>query len=124
MTADDINLLGKRLFEAIETADIDALRDIYAPDVAIWHNFDQAEQGRDDNLRLLGWLSSHVTELRYTEIRRVVIDDGFVQQHVLRGTAPNGTALEVPAMLRVFCKDGRVTRIEEYLDTAQVAALR
>jgi ketosteroid isomerase-like protein len=47
-----------------------------------------------------------------------------VQQHVLRGTAPDGTPLEVPAMMRVTVADGRITRLEEYLDTAQVAALR
>ena len=54
----------------------------------------------------------------------MILDDGFVQQHVLRGTTDSGAALEVPAMLRVFVADGHVTRIEEYLDTAQVAELR
>ena len=49
--------------------------------------------------------------------------DGFVQQHVLRGVAPNGSKLEVPAMMRVYCREGRISRIEEYLDTGQVKAL-
>ena len=58
----------------------------------------------------------------YDDVRRVILDDGFVQQHVLRGTCAAG-ALEVPAMLRVWVADGRITRLDEYLDTAQVAVL-
>jgi hypothetical protein len=61
--------------------------------------------------------------MRYEEIRREVLPDGFLQQHVLRGTAPDGTALEVPAILRIYCADGIITRVEEYLDTAQTQAL-
>ena len=64
-----------------------------------------------------------MSNLRYEEIRREVLRDGFLQQHVLRGTAPDGSALEVPAILRVYCHDGVITRLEEYLDTAQVKAL-
>jgi ketosteroid isomerase-like protein len=41
---------------------------------------------------------------------------------VLRGTAKNGE-LDLPAALRVYVSDGRITRLEEYLDTAQVAAV-
>ena len=52
-----------------------------------------------------------------------MLPDGFLQQHILRGTAPDGTALEVPAILRIYCTDGTIRRIEEYLDTAQVASL-
>ena len=89
--------------------------------MAVWHNYEPGEQALDANLAVLGWLGRHVTGLRYDEIRRILLDDGFVQQHVLRGTTDWGLAIEVPAMLRVFVADGR---IEEYLDTAQVAELR
>ena len=41
---------------------------------------------------------------------------------MLRGTAKNGE-LDLPAALRVYVSDGRITRLEEYLDTAQVAAV-
>ena len=73
---------------------------------------------------MLAWVSSNVGGLRYEDVRRVPLDDGFVQQHVLRGTAPDGSPLEVPAMLRVFVNGGQIERIDEYLDTAQVVALR
>jgi ketosteroid isomerase-like protein len=121
---DDIDQLASRFFQALERGDVAAVSECYAPDAMIWHNYDQVEQTRDANLRVLRWVVDNVAGLRYEEVRRVVLDDGFVQQHVLRGTAPNGTPLEVPAMMRVMVADGRITRLEEYLDTAQVAALR
>ncbi len=124
MTPAEIDVLADRLFAAIEAGDVDAVRSIYADDVSVWHNFDMVEQTREQNLRTLGWMHAHASGLRYTEVRRLVVDGGFVQQHVLRATAPGGTALAIPAMLRIYCAEGCVTRVEEYLDPAQAAAMR
>jgi len=123
VTSHDTLELADRLFKAIESGDTATVAELYAPDVKVWHNYDQIEQERDANLAVLGWMARKVADVRYEEIRRELLPDGFLQQHILRGTAPDGTALEVPAILRVYCAHGAVTRIEEYLDTAQVAAL-
>jgi len=123
MTPNDTLALADRFFTAIEAGDTATVAEIYAPDVKVWHNYDQVEQERDANLATLGWMAKKVAGVRYTEVRREILPDGFLQQHVLRGTAPDGSALEVPAILRIYCDDGTVTRIEEYLDTAQVSSL-
>jgi len=123
VTSHDTLELADRLFKAIEAGDTATVAELYAPDVKVWHNYDQIEQERDANLAVLGWMARKVAGVRYEEIRREVLADGFLQQHILRGTAPDGTALEVPAILRVYCADGAITRIEEYLDTAQVTSL-
>lgn len=122
MTHDEIDALANRFFTAVEVGDIETITEIYADDVVIWHNYDQIEQGKADNLRTLAFVTRTVAGRSYDEIRRELLDDGFVQQHVLRGTAPGG-ALEVPAMLRVWVANGHITRLDEYLDTAQVAVL-
>jgi ketosteroid isomerase-like protein len=124
MTSPDIESLATAFFEAVEAGDLDKIRTLYAPDVVVWHNFDKREQTLDENLRVLKWMVANVSERRYEDIRRVVLDDGFVQQHVLTGIAPSGIRLDVPAMMRVWVSGGCVTRIDEYLDTAQVSALR
>jgi len=124
MTPAEIDALADRFFAAISAGDVDGVRACYDPSVAIWHNYERDEQGLEANLAILGWLGRHVRDLRYDEVRRIVVDDGFVQQHVLRGTTSWGADVEVPAMLRVFVTDGRIGRIEEYLDTAQTADLR
>ena len=124
MTPAEIDALADRMFAAIEAGDVDTVRSIYADDVTVWHNFDDADQNREQNLRTLGWMHAHVTGLRYTDVRRLVLDHGFVQQHVLKATARNGVEMSIPAMLHIHCAGGRITRVEEYLDPAQAAAMR
>jgi ketosteroid isomerase-like protein len=121
--ADDLEL-AEALMSAIQRGDVEAVRQLYSPDAVIWHNFDGVEQKAEENLVTLQWVTTNIASLRYEEIQRYPIPNGFVETHVLRGTAPNGTELDVPACLIGFCEDGRITRLEEYLDTAQVAALR
>jgi len=59
----------------------------------------------------------------YGDIRRSETADGFVQQHVLRLTRQDGTRVELPGCIIATCADGKITRIDEYLDSAQVARL-
>jgi ketosteroid isomerase-like protein len=116
--------LADKLFTAIAGNDTDALRaEVYAPDVVVWHNNDDHEQRIDENLKVLRWLHRNVAAKRYEEVRRQATPTGFVEQHVLRGTAPNGTELNIFACLVVTVANGRIVRIDEYLDGNAVAAL-
>ena len=115
--------LADQLINAIQRGDVDAVRKVYAPDCIIWHNNDGLEQSVEDNLTVLRWVVRNVRDLRYEEIRRQRTDTGFVQQHVLRGTAPNGQPLNIRACLVCTVRDGRITRLNEYLDTAHLTAL-
>jgi ketosteroid isomerase-like protein len=123
MTTDAHLHLAERLFGAIVAGDVEAVRNLYAPDAVIWHNIDRVEQSAEQNLRVLHWVVQHIGNLRYEDIRRQRTEHGFVQQHVLRGTAPNGLELEVPACIVCTVTDGRIVRLEEYLDSAHLAAL-
>lgn len=108
------------LMDAIERGDIDGVAALYAPDVEVWHNTDGVAQDRDANLRTLGWVVRNLHDRRYEEIRRHRTDAGFVQQHVLRATTASGTQVAVPACLVVTVDGDLITRIDEYLDSAQV----
>jgi ketosteroid isomerase-like protein len=121
MTGDDP--LG-RLIDAIASGDAEAAREIYAPDATIWHNTERREQSVDENVRTLRWVQRNVADLRYTDVRRQRTERGYVQQHVLRGTAPGGEPLEIHACIVVEVEDGRITRLFEYIDSDQITALR
>ena len=123
MSADDSLQLAERLMAAITAGDVEAVRNIYARDAVIWHNNDGLEQSVDDNLHVLRWVVSNIRSLRYEDIRRQRTASGFVQQHVLRGIAPNGRDLDIRACLICTVSNGRITRLEEYLDSAQIAPL-
>lgn len=112
-----------RLIAAIVAGDQDAARAVYAPDARIWHNFDQVEQTVDENLRTLGWLVNRLHDRSYDDVVRHSIEGGVVQQHILRGTTTGGTRVEMPACIVAHVDGDHITRIEEYVDTAQAAAL-
>src|SRR5438552_666098 len=98
-TMSDVMELADRFFAAISAGDAAAVRDMYDPSALVWHNNDGVEQGVEQNLAVLGWCMTNIDGMRYEEVRRHETPTGYVQQHVLRGTAPNGAALEVPACL-------------------------
>ncbi|MGN6515526.1 MAG: nuclear transport factor 2 family protein [Rhizomicrobium sp.] len=123
-TANDTNMLADRFMRAIETGDPDAIRGCYAPDARIWHNFDGLAQTVDDNLKTLKWMDKRLFNRRYEIKSRHGFDGGYVQQHVLHGTLGSGAAFSMPACLVVTVKDGRIARLDEYLDTAHTLALR
>lgn len=112
-----------RLFAAIAAGDVDTVRALYAPNAVIWHNYDMVEQTAEQNLAVLRWVTRNIKGMRYEDSRSFDTGAGFVEQHVLRGTAPDGTPLEVPACVVVTIENGLITRLDEYLDTAQTAAL-
>ena len=111
-----------RLITAIQAADTEGVRAIYAPDARIWHNFDEREQTVDENLATLLDLHRRATGLAYTDIQRYSAPGGCIEQHVLVGQAKGGP-LRIPAMIRFWIADGRITRLEEYLDTRQAMVL-
>jgi ketosteroid isomerase-like protein len=117
--------IADRLFKAIERGDVGAIGELYAPQTKIWHNFDGVEQSVDENLAVLKWVIANIAEIAYTEIKRQPTPTGFVQQHVLRGRMKSsGKEVAIPACIVCIVEGGRITRLDEYLDSAQTAVLR
>jgi ketosteroid isomerase-like protein len=116
-----IDAVATALFAAIEAGDLDAVRRLYAPDVAVWHNVTGRTQSREENLALLRSFTGRVQGLRYEVLGRDLFPGGFVQRHVLHARLPDGTQLAFPVCLVVYVADGRIERLFEYLDAAAVA---
>ncbi len=115
------DLLASKFFAAIERADIDALEELYSPEVGVWINATGRTQGRSASLRLLRVFTARVKELRYDIESREFFPGGFVQRHVLTGKLASGEVLAVPVCLVVHVLDGRIDRLYEYLDAAAIA---
>jgi uncharacterized protein len=117
--------VADRLFNAIERGDVDAIRAIYSADAKIWHNNDGIAQSPEENLRVLKWVVDNIDERAYTDINRQPTPTGFVQQHVLRGRLKsNGKQFALPACIVCVVEGGRITRLDEYLDSAHTAIFR
>lgn len=115
--------LAQRFMGAIESGDVATVRACYAPDARIWHNNDGKEQSVDQNMRTLEWFMRKLPDRHYRVLRREALKDGFLQQHVLEATLPDGVAWAMPACVVVTMTDGLITRLDEYLDSAHAAAL-
>jgi ketosteroid isomerase-like protein len=111
--------LVDRLITAIEKGDIDGVRACYSPDVTVWANFDQRNRDLEASMRVLGWLVDNTATRRYEVQRRIEIDGGVLQQHVLHGTvASTGKDYAMPACLVITIDGGHITHVDEYLDPA------
>lgn len=125
MTDEAVRALAKRFFDCVEAGDVDGLVACYAPDARIWHNTDRAEQTPAENRATLNAMVARILDREYADRRLQVFPGGFVQQHVLKGArAHDGVRVELPACIVCQVTDGKVTRLDEYFDSAQVAAFR
>lgn len=115
---------AERFVGAIQTGDTATVRACYAPDAKLWHNTDGIEQTVDQNMKVLDWFIRTLPDRNYRVVRREALKDGFLQQHVLEATLPDGTKWAMDACVVVRIENGVITRLDEYLDSAQGAALR
>jgi len=114
--------VAAKFSEAYPVGDLDGLRQVFHPDAAIWHNFDGREQSVEENLTMLaGIMSAHT--LRYVDIRTHCSDGVVVQQHRVLIDEQTECAV-VEACMVMHVTDGRITRLDEYLDPAQLAVLQ
>jgi ketosteroid isomerase-like protein len=119
---DGTDRIASELFAAIERGDLDAVRELYSPEVEVWHNVTGRSQTREENLALLRYFTGRVSERRYEVLEREFFQGGFVQRHVLHGKLASGDLVAAPVCLVVHVSRGRIERIFEYLDPASVRA--
>ncbi len=102
---------------AIKARSEAALSAVYADDAVIWNNVTQADMTKAENVAVLGSVFRIASELEYVEVRRHLIDDGFVQMHKLVGTFNDGVTMpDLHACLVVKTRGDQIIRIDEYFD--------
>ena len=120
----EILSLAKSFFDGLEQGDISILRRVYAPDVEIWHNTDGLVQTLEENETTLKGFVSRISDRKYSERRIDAFPGGFVQQHVLTGVRKDGEKVSLPACIVCQVKNGKITRLDEYFDSAAVEQFR
>lgn len=124
MTPQDYIAFAQKFVGAIQSGDTATVRACYHPDAKLWHNNDGIEQTVDQNMKVLDWFIRTLPDRNYRVIRREALPDGFMQQHVLEATLPDGTKWAMDACVVVKVENGVITRLDEYLDSAKSGALR
>lgn len=114
--------LAEALFDAFSNGDADKVRDLCAPDVT-------ARQNNKDPMdldTLIGFsMAVHgvVRDFRYSDAISTPTASGFVEEHRVRGTLPDGTDLDLAACVVADVRDGKVIDLREYVDSAAAAGL-
>ena len=116
------NELADAIFDAIERGDMEMLASMWADDVEVWHSNDNVVQNKEQNLAVLDWMTKNTASVKYVDIVRDITTTGFVQRHVLRLTFDGGRTADLHVAIFVAISGGQVQRIDEYLDSAHVAA--
>jgi len=124
MTAARNNDLADRLFAAIEAGDGATLADLWSDDVTVWRLGGGPARDKARALKVIAWFVDSTTDRRYEVLDRQIFEGGFVQQHTLHAVDATGAPLSFRACLVVrVSMDGLITRIDEYLDPADLAPL-
>jgi ketosteroid isomerase-like protein len=124
MTSQDYIAFAKTFVGAIQSGDTATVRACYHPDAKLWHNNDGIEQTVDQNIKVLDWFIRALPDRNYRVTRLEALPDGFVQQHVLEATLPDGTKWAMDACVVVRMENGVITRLDEYIDSAKSSQLR
>jgi ketosteroid isomerase-like protein len=120
---EDAVTIAHRFFDALGRGDRRTVLALVAADAILWQNYDGKEKPfaqRVDNLMRAAHI---VADFRYADRRYLGLDDGAVLQHSLAGRTPDASELSVPIMVRLYTREGRIVRFEEYLDREALAPL-
>lgn len=119
MTATD---LARTLFNAFEAGTQNEARAVLADDFAGRQN-DGPVMNREQLLEFSAAVSGLVPDFHYEDIVCVATTNGFVEEHSVCGTLPDGQALKIAACVVAEVADGRIEKLREYLDTRAATGL-
>jgi ketosteroid isomerase-like protein len=119
MTDRELRELCHRFFDAIERRDVDAVADLYAPGFVFWANLTGAESSREQNLQTLRDGYALLRRRTYDDRRIDTFATGFLARFSVTAVTHDGKRASLAACLVAQCKDGRITRIDEYLDSSK-----
>ena len=122
MTEGEIHALCHRFFDALEARDVKPIAELYDPDLAFWFNVTGQTTTRQENLDRLE--AGYARHRRRTYDERVVsaFEGGFVMQYTLTLVQHDGRRSVLFPCVVVLCGDGRITRIDEYIDSGKFSA--
>ena len=119
MTDSEIRALCHRFFDALETGDLDTVADLYRDDLAFWFNVTDKTSTKAENLKALSAGKAVHRERRYNDRIVNTFRDGFVMQYTVNISHHDGRETALFPCVVVLCRDGKITRMDEYIDSGK-----
>ncbi|HBW82545.1 MAG: hypothetical protein CMD92_01730 [Gammaproteobacteria bacterium] len=118
----DNQQIAAKLFTAFETGDMDMVRNLCAPEFKARQNLNN-EFDVETLIQFSKAVSTLVSDFRYEDVIRSATSKGFVEEHTVRGTLPDGGELTLAACVVADIENGKIAQLREYVDTAAAAGL-
>ncbi len=110
------------LFRAFATGDEARIRELCHSDVRVQQN-NNPPVDLDTIIGFSKAVNAIVTDFRYEEARRSETAEGFLEEHHVRGTLPDGSSLDLNVCVVADLRDGRISDLREYLDMSAATGL-
>lgn len=114
--------IAKALFDALSSTNAAAVRALCAPGFRVRQN-NGPPMDMDTLLGFNAAVHGAVKDFRYEDAVRSATATGFVEEHTVRGTLPDGKALDLAVCVVADVRDGKITDVREYIDMAAAAGL-
>lgn len=114
-----------QMFDSLEHGRVDSAADCLTSGAIIWHSYDQLAQGKAKTIENWKGFVASTIERKFVDVRRIEIDGGYVQQHLMCIKDSDGYMV-VPACLVAKVEAGKISRLDEYVsprDMVRVADL-
>lgn len=115
--------IARQLIERLLSRDVDGVAALYTDDMTAWRNSDGRTLVKKQALKVVRILTGNLPDLRYDDVCITPTMSGYVQQHTMKCTAPNGQPVEARVCMIATLRDGRIAHVDEYMDSAQMAPL-
>jgi len=122
MAMDENSSVAQRFFAAAAQGDADQLRALCAPGFEARRN-GGPPAGIDALIAVSAAIRAVAPDFRYEHAVRSATATGFVEEHEVRCTLPDGTPLHLSVCVVGEVVAGKVSALREYLDTAAAARL-
>jgi len=119
MTDRELRELCTRYFDAIERRDVDAVAELYAPEFSFWVNLSGEESSREQNLATLRDGYALLRRRSYDDRRIDTFAGGFLARYSVTAVQHSGQRSSHAACIVAQCRNGRITHIDEYLDSSK-----
>ena len=119
MTDTELRALCHRFLDAIERGDTATVAEIYAPNFRLWANVSGTEITAEENLKVLRDGAMLHRRRTYDDRTINTFEHGFMVQYSVNVVTHSGKRTSLSACLVAQCKDGRIARIDEYLDSGK-----
>jgi uncharacterized protein len=111
----------EKLLNAIEAGDTKLMQGLYWPNAEIWRNTDGIVRGVKDSVAIVKTFVENFSNIKFEEQRLEAFSNGFVQQHRMTATAPDGSAISLHSCMVFRVKDDKIVRHDEYFDATMFA---